>query len=348
MKKLIDAGCDVNLATKAGWTPLHFCSYKGFIEGMSLLLQVQTIDLDAMNDEGNTAVMLAVIENQSYAAKLLVSKGANINLKNADRLSPLFGAVMAGDNEMVEFLLASGANVSIDQNFQANRTTSIACVAVLMSKRSSYIDDIYSTVYEYVHGLIRISLVVSDRPDMLELLHHAGVDFIHTGCLAGFCPLHMAAVNGFDEVTTLLLSFLEQSLSYAQLRMAVNLRTVSGWTPLYAAATAGHDAIIRILLEYDLQWRTRRGGGGGGRGGEEEDPQSTIALDSADAKGATALMAAAATGSEASVRLLLDAGAALHSADLDGNNLFHYITSKPVSKGINQSIRLCLVFTGCV
>ena len=48
MKRLIDAGADVNAKDKREWTPLHYASYNGHTDAMKLLLAVSN-DVDHIN-----------------------------------------------------------------------------------------------------------------------------------------------------------------------------------------------------------------------------------------------------------------------------------------------------------
>lgn len=79
---------------------------------------VETVDvyvtdeamLDEMNENGYTAVHLAVLTNNYEAATTLLAHGADPNTLDAYDYTPLMEAASYGDVEMVEILLAGGAD----------------------------------------------------------------------------------------------------------------------------------------------------------------------------------------------------------------------------------------------
>uniref|UniRef100_A0ABD2WUD3 Uncharacterized protein n=1 Tax=Trichogramma kaykai TaxID=54128 RepID=A0ABD2WUD3_9HYME len=94
-ESILRSGIDLSLANKDGLTPLHLiCSYLYFnIDLLEIFFQIndesnQLVRLDARDNEGNTALHLAVHENEK-AAKLLLKRDANPNLANSEGLTPL-------------------------------------------------------------------------------------------------------------------------------------------------------------------------------------------------------------------------------------------------------------------
>lgn len=60
MKEYVDRGMDINTKDFAEWTPLHCAAYTGNDKCMKYLLQRQYIYLHEKNDEGKTALQLAI------------------------------------------------------------------------------------------------------------------------------------------------------------------------------------------------------------------------------------------------------------------------------------------------
>lgn len=83
---LIDAGADTNLVAKAG-TALMMQANRGNIEVMERLLK-DAGDINAMDDDGYTALSYAVSGNQPEAVRLLLDAGADV-LKT-DRMGRCF------------------------------------------------------------------------------------------------------------------------------------------------------------------------------------------------------------------------------------------------------------------
>ena len=72
------------------------------------------VNLELRDAEGNTPLILAYKKSKKDIVKLLLDKEAGINLQDIDGNTPLFLAAGQDDVFMVELLLAHGANVLID------------------------------------------------------------------------------------------------------------------------------------------------------------------------------------------------------------------------------------------
>jgi hypothetical protein len=59
---------------------------------------------------------IKIAKNDSTSVKELISKGANVNVKDSQGYSPLFLASSAGFEDIVEILLANGANPDLSTN----------------------------------------------------------------------------------------------------------------------------------------------------------------------------------------------------------------------------------------
>src|SRR5437868_2444977 len=60
--------------------------------------------------QGDTALLLAALIGQTRSVRLLLERGAAINLQDAASLAPLIGGVYSGSLPMVQLLLARGAD----------------------------------------------------------------------------------------------------------------------------------------------------------------------------------------------------------------------------------------------
>ena len=78
VKRLIDAGADVNAQTNEGTTALMYASAAGRTEIAELLIEEGT-DVNAQTKGGVTALMFASMMGETEAAQLLIETGADIN-----------------------------------------------------------------------------------------------------------------------------------------------------------------------------------------------------------------------------------------------------------------------------
>jgi len=76
-----------------GWTPLHYASSRGHLEVAQYLLANGAI-VDSMSPTNTTPFMMAVQSGNEQLVKLLLDKGADIQLRNANGLTAIDIAVI--------------------------------------------------------------------------------------------------------------------------------------------------------------------------------------------------------------------------------------------------------------
>lgn len=195
-------------------TPLHMACRQGSLEQARMLLRHGARVNPATNLGGTTPLLLAVISNNTQLVRFLIETGADVNTDGEEALPPLHSAALEANLEMVDVLLAAGANPR-QISLKASYTPLIrAC-------------DAASTNYEApnVAGVARRLL------DLGVDINAQGDD----GCTA----LLLACCHGFAEAAELLL---ERGAN-------VHLLTTGGASPLQMAAQNGHLAIVRSLLQ---------------------------------------------------------------------------------------------------
>ena len=78
---LIEAGMDVNLQNKYGWTPLHVSIRRNRKEMVELLLE-KGADIDKVDGVGWTPLMESVMDNMPELCELLLKNGADTTITN--------------------------------------------------------------------------------------------------------------------------------------------------------------------------------------------------------------------------------------------------------------------------
>ncbi|CAO0800480.1 unnamed protein product [Mucor circinelloides] len=97
---------DINMKTGPNKsTALHEASIIGFTEGVELLLQHPDIDINAVDNQGQTAVHCATQANQTECLRILLSAGARIDLVSQGRLA-IHTAITYGFQQCVSLLLS--------------------------------------------------------------------------------------------------------------------------------------------------------------------------------------------------------------------------------------------------
>jgi ankyrin repeat protein len=113
LKLMLAAGADLKDTNRFGGTALIPAAHRGHVETVKLLLTTK-IDKDHVNNLGWTALMEAVVLGDGGPAhteivRLLVAAGANVNIPDRDRITPLEHARRRGYDGMVRILSAAGA-----------------------------------------------------------------------------------------------------------------------------------------------------------------------------------------------------------------------------------------------
>ena len=127
VKLLLKAGADVNKASHYGLTPLHSASASGQIEVVKLLLAAKA-DVNKAPHNGPTPLHLASVSGKIEVVKLLLAAKADVNKTAHNGITPLYVASENGQTEVVKLLLESGAdvNVKIEKGGKENTALNVA------------------------------------------------------------------------------------------------------------------------------------------------------------------------------------------------------------------------------
>ena len=250
---LNESGADPCLASSNGTTPLMIAAKKGLVEIVQLLLAMD-VEVDAVNEDDQTALGRACYKQASVVRMLLTEAAANPNLG-----TPLHLALFYRDVEIVELLLGdcrvdvnlkdkagqSPLHVAIGPplNLLGGSGAPYEVISLLLARNDldpslESMDD-YNNLYA---GRECASLVTAAKYDYRQLLE------VLTGCprvavnerdCNGYTPLSWAAWRGDEHTATALLTRGDIDLHH---------RTNAGETPLDLAVRNGHREVLRMLL----------------------------------------------------------------------------------------------------
>jgi ankyrin repeat protein len=109
LKKMIEAGMNINLADHKGNTLLMLASYNGNADTTQMLVDFKA-DVDRKNDKGQTPLAGVCFKGYLDIVKILVNAGANIHENNGLGTTPIMFASMFGNSKIVEFLSVQDKN----------------------------------------------------------------------------------------------------------------------------------------------------------------------------------------------------------------------------------------------
>lgn len=115
---------DVDLSSKVGETPLMLAAIDGNLPVVKSLVEKRNAQIGHI---GWTPLHYACAKGQLDVAKYLVSKGAIIDSLSVGDNTPLIMAVQAGNEELVAFLLSKGADLRL-KNSQGLTAIDIAVI----------------------------------------------------------------------------------------------------------------------------------------------------------------------------------------------------------------------------
>lgn len=87
---------------------LRLATYKGDSEETSQLI-AEGVEIDAKDEYGNTALMIAAIEGHLEIVEALVAAGADVNARTTGGVTALFAAESEEHTAVVEILKEAGA-----------------------------------------------------------------------------------------------------------------------------------------------------------------------------------------------------------------------------------------------
>jgi len=111
IKSLLANGADVNAKNNLGYTALIMASTGGHAETVKALL-AHGADVNTKDKYGSTALMMASIQGHYEVIKALLTNGADVNAKDKNGVTALMYASLKGHAETVKALLAHGADVN--------------------------------------------------------------------------------------------------------------------------------------------------------------------------------------------------------------------------------------------
>jgi ankyrin repeat protein len=216
----------------------------------------QRVDVNVQSHDGATALLWAVHWNDLDAADLLIRAGANANIANDFRVTPLSLACTNRNAALVERLLKAGADPNTAIATGETPIMTCAGTGTLDAVRALIAAGANVKAKEPAQNQTALMWAIAEHhPEVVRVLIERGAD-LHARTRQGFTALHFAAREGELETARLLLDA----------GMDVNVRSLpdptikgrgptytatvsSGSTPVLVATVRGQVRLALFLLE---------------------------------------------------------------------------------------------------
>jgi ankyrin repeat protein len=106
VQQLLERGFDANSPNPKGQPALIYAMQQSSKKVVELIVNWPKTDLSVRNQQGETPLMLAALQNNLAMAKLLISKGADVNQSG---WTPLHYAATKGHVEMIRLMIENHA-----------------------------------------------------------------------------------------------------------------------------------------------------------------------------------------------------------------------------------------------
>ncbi|XP_056620673.1 ankyrin repeat and SOCS box protein 2 [Triplophysa dalaica] len=259
-------GCNLLKANRFGWIPLHEAAYYGQYQCIKVLLKAQPGMVNQRTLKDQTALLLAVSRDHLTCAESLLEKGADPDITNKERETPLYKACERENPEMVVMLLkySAAVNKNCIQGWTALheavcRNNVEICEILVKAGAKVSIPNMYGITPIFVAAQ-------SGKVDALRFLLKNGAD-LNSQAADGATALYEACKNGHEDIVEFLLS---QNAD-------TNKPGKTGLLPIHIAAQRGNDGtdlmtygctpkivrstkIVSMLIPATSKARVRRSG----------------------------------------------------------------------------------------
>ncbi|HSI84501.1 MAG TPA: ankyrin repeat domain-containing protein [Candidatus Methylacidiphilales bacterium] len=282
VKELVAQGAAVDSSSgKYKFTPLTAAAGGGHLEVLKFLLENKA-NPDLADIQGSTPLLHACWNDKTECALALMEAGANVSQGSKDKRTPLMYAAHKGNDKIVAALIAR--KVRLDDNCDSGPAVTWAASASNLS-----------TLKLLVEAGAKLTLMPAKaRPDIYSIMARAA-----------------------EKKDVAMINYLVEQ------KVDINTPSADGGTALFAATKYADARTIDRLVELGININAQNNEGDTALMSAKDETNAVLLkhrpnLEIKNKKGRTALMVAAGDMRTDSVRALVDAGADINAADLQG------------------------------
>jgi len=282
--KLIEAGADIHLRDRGGYTPLITASEKGCFFCVKLLL-AKGADKDARTPLGESSLARALLNQHHKIAEMLLDAGADVSFRSSNLdTDAMMSAAWSGYVDIVRRIHAKGGKID-HANVRGESPLIFASVKGHVEVIEYLLAQGAKVNQRDLKGMTPLlAAALEANPDTLRLLLRHGADLRATD-LEGRTVFIRAAINGR----------VPQLVALREAGADLEARDAQGYSALMAAVEHNRVAAAEWLIAASADVKVR------------------------SLKGESAFDIAIAKNNETLASLLIESGASVTERDRDGN-----------------------------
>ncbi|CAG2217454.1 ANKTM1 [Mytilus edulis] len=252
VKMLIQQGASVDVREAKQKTPLHVAARRGNIPVIKVLLDSDQCDVNAVDEDRQTALHEATAHKQEKTVQFLVQNGANIFATDINDFTPFFLSAAEDMKDTMSYYLKtalrqggteSEENLLHHEDKEGNTALHLAVtnnklqVAQSLLERGSNVNGMNNC------NQTPLSIAANNGDiQMVELLlkHKADVNVLDKDLMT---PCHRAALHNRHKIISVLMG---QGAD-------INSTAIDQYTPLLMASSKGHLETIQLLISSGAQ-----------------------------------------------------------------------------------------------
>ena len=216
---------------------IHELSKKGDLIQIKALIEKEPDLINKRDDQGWTPLHHASFRGHNEVVKFLITSGAEINALDNFRSTPLHRAALRGHMKITGLLVENSADI--------NKISTFGSTPLAFAVRGNQKEVTEYLISKGADVNLRQgdgdaplhTAAVFDRKEIVELLLSNNAD-VNVRKRYNITPLHFAAAGGHKETIEILI---EKGAN-------VNIKTRNGATPLHYALSCGHKEIVSLLV----------------------------------------------------------------------------------------------------
>ncbi|XP_064112938.1 alpha-latrotoxin-Lg1a-like isoform X2 [Macrobrachium nipponense] len=241
-KSLVEDGAEINVRLDQNMAvPFHHAAEHNNVEVLRLLLS-KGADINIMSSDNMNALHFAASQGSKDALEYLLQEGADINAQTKQLgWSPLHITVSNDDLEATQILLENNAFINIKDNMgltplHVSILGSGETMKILLDTATIDVNAKDIDGLTSLHHAARSSTPIFAK----QLLQHYNTD-VNALSNSQMSPLHYAAITGNVEISQLLIEH----------KASLTITDSSGSTPLHYAAFYGNTEVTLLMIKRD-------------------------------------------------------------------------------------------------